>query len=137
MGLAVVDAGVVIGLLERADAHHDVATQALRDAVERGDRLALPASALAEVLVAPSRRGDNEIRVVIGLVQRVPLDVVPLDEPIAVAAAALRAKHAALKLHDALVVATASVLGADRLLTTDRGWPTARKLGLEAAIVRV
>ena len=137
MGLAVVDAGVVIGLLERADAHHDVATQALQDAVERGDRLALPASALAEVLVAPSRRGDDEIRVVIGLVQRVPLDVVPLDEPIAVAAAALRAKHAALKLPDALVVATASVLGADWLLTTDRGWPTARKLGLEAAIVLV
>ena len=137
MGLAVVDAGVVIGLLERADAHHDVATQTLHDAVERGDRLALPASALAEVLVAPSRRGDSEIRVVIGLVQRVPLDVVPLDEPIAVAAAALRAKHAALKLPDALVVATASVLGADRLLTTDRSWPTARELGLNAAIVLV
>ena len=57
--------------------------------------------------------------------------------PIAVAAAALRANHAALKLPDALVVATASVLGADRLLTTDRGWPTARDLGLNAAIVLV
>ena len=52
-------------------------------------------------------------------------------------AAALRAKHAALKLPEALVVATASVLGADWLLITDRGWPAARKLGLNAAIVPV
>lgn len=134
MGLTVVDAGVIIGLLDRDDSHHDSARDALREAVERGDRLLLPASALAAVLVAPSRRGGDEIDVVLGLVERVPLQVVALDQPIAVAAAALRAKHPALKLPDALIIATASVLAAELLLTTDGRWPTARKLGLTATV---
>ena len=35
----------------------------------------------------------------------------------------MRAGHAALKLPDALVIATAISLGADRILTTNRAWP--------------
>lgn len=134
MGLTVVDAGVVIGLLDSGDSHHESARAALRDAVRRGDRLDLPASALAEVLVAPSRRGGDGVDVVIGLVERVPLRIVALDQPIAVAAAALRAQYPALKLPDALVIATASVLAADHLLTTDRRWPTASELRLTTTV---
>ena len=134
MGLTVVDAGVIIGLLDRTDAHHDAARSALRVCVERGDRLLLPASALAEVLVAPSRRGGDAVGVVRGLVERVPLRIVALDEPIAIAAAAVRAQHPAVKLPDALIIATASVLSAETLLTTDRRWPTPRKLGLTATV---
>lgn len=134
MGLTVVDAGVVIGLLDRGDPHHDSARTALRDAVERGDRLLLPASALAEVLVGPSRRGGDAIDVVLALVERIPLQIVALDQPIAVAAAALGAKQPALKLPDALIIATASAMAAELVLTTDRRWPTARKLGLTATV---
>ncbi len=130
MGLTVVDAGVIIGLLDERDPHHLAASRALHELVAGTDRLVLPASALAEVLVAPSRRGAGAVGVVLALIERVPLRVVALDQPIAVAAAALRAKQKALKLPDALVIATASVLAADRLLTTDRRWPTARQLGI-------
>jgi predicted nucleic acid-binding protein len=38
-------------------------------------------------------------------------------------AAALRARHARLRLPDALVLATADVLDAARVLTADRAWP--------------
>jgi predicted nucleic acid-binding protein len=134
MGLTVVDAGVIIGLLDRTDSHHDAARTALHESVARGDRLLVPASALAEVLVAPSRRGGDAVEVVLGLVERVPLQIVALDQPIAVAAAALRAQHPALKLPDALIVATASVLAAETLLTTDRRWPAAHELGLSATV---
>jgi PIN domain nuclease of toxin-antitoxin system len=64
----------------------------------------------------------------------VPFEVAPLDKDVAVGAAALRAKHRAVKLPDALVLATATVLGAEVLLTTDRGWPTARRLAIDCSI---
>jgi len=58
-------------------------------------------------------------------------------EDIAASAAALRARHRTLKLPDALVIATASELDADRLVTTDRRWPARSRLGLRATITKV
>jgi predicted nucleic acid-binding protein len=49
-------------------------------------------------------------------------------------AAHIRAKHTSVRLPDALVLATAAQAPADRLITTDRRWPTARKLGLATTI---
>lgn len=137
MGLTVLDAGVIIGFLDNNDAHHPVAHQALRDARERNDRLVLPASALAEVLVGPSRKGEKAIALVRALVERVPIEIEPLDVEIAISAAALRARHRSLKLPDALVIATASHLRADHLITTDRGWPSRTKLKLTTAITEI
>lgn len=137
MALTVVDAGVMIGFLDRDDPHHVAAGSILRETVGRGDRLVLPASALAELLVAPSRRGGTAIDTVLGLLRRVPIEVIPLDQPIAIAAAALRARHRALKLPDALVIATAAANAAARLITTDRGWPTARNLALTTTMVTI
>jgi len=94
----------------------------------------VPMSALAEVLIGPARKGVHAVEVVLEFIARVPMQVVPLDQPIALAAAALRARHRSVKLPDAFVVATASVLAADRLLTTDRRWPTAARLGLSSTI---
>ena len=138
MGLTVVDAGVLIGLLDADDAHHDAARLALRAAAERGDSLVLPASALAECLVSPARRGDDAVATVRSFVARYPIDVAPLDATIAEAAARLRARHAPrLRLPDALVIATAVVLDADVLLTTDRGWPGRGALGLRGEVAVV
>jgi predicted nucleic acid-binding protein len=123
MGLTHLDAGVLIGFLDRHDAHHRAAHQALAAARDRRDRLAMAASALAECLVAPARSGDTAVAAIRDVVRRLAIDVVPLDEEIAVAAARLRAEHPSLKLPDALVLATAALHGADRLVTTDRGWP--------------
>ncbi len=51
MGVTVLDAGVVIALLERRDVHRPAARSALADARDRGDRIILPASAYSEALV--------------------------------------------------------------------------------------
>lgn len=124
MGLTVLDAGVVIAILDASDVHHAAAAEAVTDARERGDTLLLPSSAYAECLVSPYRRGPEAVAVVDSFVDALPAQVEPASRAIASAAAELRARHAgALRLPDALVVATALVLGADRLLTTDAGWP--------------
>lgn len=124
MGLTVLDAGVVIALLDAADAHHTAAVASVRVARDRGDLLVLPASAYAECLVSPHRRGPDAVAVVDRFLDALPARVEPADRSIAAAAAALRATHGtALRLPDGLVIATALVLGADRILTTDTGWP--------------
>lgn len=124
MGLTVLDAGVVIALLDGADAHHAAAVASVRTARDGGDVLVLSASAYAECLVAPHRRGPDAVAVVDRFVDALPARVEPADRPIAAAAANLRAAHGtALRLPDALVIATALVRGADRILTTDADWP--------------
>lgn len=130
MGLTVVDAGVLIGLLDQHDAHHDAAKDALDEARDRVDTIVLPASALAEALVHPSRAGSTAVNVVLTLINRLPIEIAPLDEPTAVVAARVRAQSASMRLHDALVVATAVVVAADVLVTTDRGWPHLSQFGL-------
>ena len=137
MGLTILDAGVLIGFLDSADAHHDAAERSLREAIARNDRIVLPASAYAEVLVGPLRRGADAVDTVRELIRRVPIEIAPLDEDVAEVAARLRGRHRALKLSDALVIATASVLDADQLVTTDRKWPTRSALGLRAHLSKV
>jgi len=123
MGLIVVDAGVIIAVLDGGDVHHAAAREALRAALSGGADLVLPASAYAEILVTPLRRGASAAAAVDSLVDSLPASVQPITRPIARAAARLRARHGArLRLPDALVVATAQELRAERLLTTDRRW---------------
>ena len=131
------DAGVVIGFLDGNDVHHEAAHSALGAALDRHDRMVLPASAFAEVLVGPSRKSVEAVATVRGLVARVPIEIEPLGTEIALAAATLRGHHRSLKLPDALVIATASYLNADHLVTTDRGWPSKTKLRLRASIVEI
>ena len=124
MGLTVLDAGVIIAILDATDVHHHVAAQTLTAARTGGDSLVLPASAYAECLVSPYRRGPEAVAVVNAFVDALPARIEPASRAIASSAAELRARHAGtLRLPDALVVATAVVLGADRVITTDSGWP--------------
>lgn len=124
MGLTVLDAGVIIAILDASDVHHAAAAHALTVARQRGDTLALPASAYAECLVSPYRRGPEAVAVVDSFVDALPARVESASRAIAGAAAGLRARHEGrLRLPDALVVATAVVLGADRVITTDSAWP--------------
>ncbi len=124
MGLTVLDAGIVIAILDRSDAHHESAAQSVTEARRRGDVLVLPASAYAECLVAPHRQGPDAVAVVDAFIDALPARVEPASRAIAARAAELRAKHGSkLRLPDALVVATAVSLEAERVITTDRGWP--------------
>jgi predicted nucleic acid-binding protein len=124
VGLTVLDEGIIIAVLDADDVHHQVAREALHHALERGERLALPASAYAEAMVGPHRRDRDATTTVDAFIDALPAVVEPATRDIARAAAALRARHGrSLRLPDALVLATAEVLGADSVLTTDAGWP--------------
>ncbi len=130
MGLTHLDAGVIIGFLDGDDAHHAAARTVLSEALGRNDRLSMAASAFAECLVGPARQGAKQIEIVSSVIDRLPVSVVDLNTEIAIQAAVLRSAHRSLRLPDALVIATAAHSGADRLISTDRRWPTAKKLKL-------
>lgn len=119
MAIVVLDASVVIALLDAGDAHHEAAAAALGAA--RRDTLVLPASAYAEILVDPWRRGPNAVAVVRRFAIDLGVRVEPLTAEIAEGAAKLRAAHGRLRLPDALVLATADAVGAP-VLTCDRAW---------------
>jgi predicted nucleic acid-binding protein len=122
--LTVLDAGVLIAILNGDDAHHERAGEALTLARDRGDRLVVPASAYAEILVAPFRQSPGAPAAIDAFIDALPASVEPADREIARRAAELRARHGKrLRLPDALVVATGLVQEADRILTTDAGWP--------------
>ncbi len=134
MALTVLDAGVIIGVLDADDAHHQGARDALKAALERGDALAVPASAYAEALVSPARRGREAMRAVDAFLADLPAEVEPITRQVATRAAQLQARHGTrLRLPDALVLATALDLRADRVLTTDSGWP---EVGITVDLVR-
>ncbi len=133
MALTILDAGVIIGVLDADDAHHQGARDALKAALERGDSLAMPASAYGEALVSPARRGQEAMRAVDAFLADLPAGVEPISRQVASRAARLRAEHGArLRLPDALVLATALQLGAERVLTTDAGWP---KVGITVELI--
>jgi predicted nucleic acid-binding protein len=134
MGLIVLDAGIVIAALDGSDAHHASAVEALRASRGTGATLVVPASAYAEALVGPSRRGSDAVATVDAFLDALPAAVEPVSREVAREAAGLRAAHgSSLRLPDALVVATARVIGAELVLTTDAGWPAT---GIEVTVLR-
>lgn len=122
MGTVVLDASVVLALLDPQDAHHRAATAALREHRAEGARFALPASVLAEVLVGVARIDDQALKQRRDQIVAAFGHPVSLDESIAVNAARLRATHRSLRLPDAIVLATAQVLDASAVLTADKQW---------------
>ncbi len=133
-GLIVVDAGVVIGHLDRSNPHHQAATDALREAASSAQRLALPVTAFAEGLVHPTKAGSETAARYEAALAAIPISVLNADVDIARSAAALRAGHPSLKLPDAFVIATATVHEADALITTDRRWPNTLTSALPFAL---
>jgi predicted nucleic acid-binding protein len=118
MGVALLDTSIVIGALNRDDALHEIAGQAVR--TER-DRHALAISALTytEILVGPLRAGGQAVEVVERFAAQVR--IVDLSPDIARLAAELRATRG-LKLPDAVIVATGLRLEADVIMTADARW---------------
>jgi predicted nucleic acid-binding protein len=106
----------VIALLNAADVHHERAVVEFGEATDRNDNLSMASSAYSEIMVHALRlrRGDDVDR----LLDRLRVEVVTVDRVIGRRAAELRAVHRALRLPDALVLATARLRG-ERLLTFD------------------
>jgi predicted nucleic acid-binding protein len=111
VGLALLDTSVVIAALNRDDALHQGASQAIRAERDR--------HALAELLVGPLRAGGRAVDVVERFAAQVR--IVDLSPPIARLAAELRAVRG-LKLPDAVIVATGLRLRADVIVTADARW---------------
>jgi len=118
MGLIVIDASVMIAALDGQDALHAAAATMLQDHI--GETLVLPASVFAEIMVGAHRAGRAD-PTRNGL-HRAEVRVEPLTEEMADAAARLHARFPSMRLADALILGTAEVLGADRILTGDHRW---------------
>jgi predicted nucleic acid-binding protein len=105
VGPLILDASVLIGLLDTEDSHHDRAVDEVDQADRAERRILTPASAYSEALIAFARakRLEDAREAIAGM----GITVVPLTAPIAERAAELRAQHDALRLPDALVLATA------------------------------
>ncbi len=117
MGALILDASVLIGLLDSADTHHERAVDDVEAADREGRQLLLPASAYSETLVAFARaRRLEEARRVIAAMG---IAIVSLTDTIAERAAELRARHTRLRLPDAIVLATAQEMEGG-LLSYDR-----------------
>ena len=129
MGALILDASVLIGLLDVADAHHSRAVDDVESGDRTGRRLLTPASAHSEALVAFARSGRlGEAREALAAMG---VTVAPLTATMAELAAELRANHERLRLPDAIVVACARELGGEllsydqRLMRVAAGGPTA------------
>ena len=116
------DAGVLVGLLDPADASHARATSALHEVRRARDQMLLPSTALAEILAGANRLGPAAVQTVEEFVDGVVDSVCAVDRAVARAAAAYRTRHLFLRLPDALVLAIGEVLEADVVLTLDARW---------------
>lgn len=112
------DASVAIAALASDDAHHAAASTAL---AELGDsQLVIAATTRAEILVGPSRAGGTALAAARDFVDG--CETVPVTAAIADDAAALRSRHRALSLPDAIALAVANLIDADAVWTFDRRW---------------
>ena len=117
MGVALLDTSIVIALLNRDDALHEAASQAVR-AERDGNALAISALTYAKLLVGPLRAGGRALEVVDRFAAQVR--IIDLSPEIARRAAEERVARG-LKLPDAVIVAT-GLLHADLILTADTRW---------------
>jgi len=118
------DANIFIKLFESDD---EIA-HLLGQLVERAGRrsvapLATSELTLAEVLVAPTSDGDTELTAnyEASLVSNAAWSVAPIARTTLRQAASLRAAHKALKLPDAIHLASAAEIGSSHFLTGDLG----------------
>ncbi len=117
MARVALDADLLIAFLDPGDAQHERAVDELRPRLADGDELLIGATVYAELMVRPlQQRSDATVD---GFLDAAGVRFVPTDRAIARRAARLRADHPALRLPDAMSLATA--LGSDAtLLTLDK-----------------
>lgn len=110
MGPVVLDASVLIAFFSSRDAHHDDATDLVRNLLAQRRSLLISAVTYAEILVHPLRQSNEPA--IDEFLERARISIVPIDRAIAAAAARLRAFDP-LKLPDAITCATADTYDAE------------------------
>jgi len=104
MAVVVFDSDVLIGFLNRNDAHHAESVKKIRGALAPGTRRLLCAVNYAEILIGPVRAGADER--VKQMVAQFAIEIVDVDSTLAERAAVVRV-DTNLKLPDAFALATA------------------------------
>ncbi len=117
--LSVLDASVLIALLDETDVARPIARAAVQQSKQDHDLL-IPISAFSESIAAPyrrSRRDGQRAEAVLAALGT----LVDVTREVASRAAQLRAARN-IKLPDALILATAMGAAADQILTLERRW---------------
>jgi predicted nucleic acid-binding protein len=130
VGVALLDSTTVVGLLDADDPLHDQADAAVRSAATE-HLLAVSVVTVAEVLTGAKLGHHDEQTVGRFLDQAIARRIV-VDEAVAERAAELRAARRALRMPDALILATGD-LHAQLVLTADRTWLTTPGLSCEVS----
>jgi predicted nucleic acid-binding protein len=128
------DSTVIVGFLDADDAVHEVAVAKLKQ-VGAGP-LAASVISYAELLTGAARRHHDHDRVE-GFFDQVISALLPVDRPVAARAASLRARNSALRMPDALILATADNAEAiDTVLCADRAWPKFKGLNSRVELLQ-
>jgi predicted nucleic acid-binding protein len=125
MGVVVFDTDVLIGFLNRDDAHHGDAVQRVRAAMAPGKRRLLCAVNYAEIMVGPVRAGTHEL--VSQMLVQFSIETIIVDMDLATRAAGVRARTN-LKLPDAFALATA-------IHAEHRGWENVEMASFNADLL--
>lgn len=127
----VLDSDAVVGFLDRDDALHGAVDAAIRDLV-REQRLLVSVVTYAEVLTG-ARLGHHDEGQVRGFFTQLISEVLPVDMTVADKAAEFRSRVKALRMPDALILATAETnRDVDLLVTGDAQVP--KVPGLDCAV---
>jgi predicted nucleic acid-binding protein len=110
VGAIALDADVLIGFFNRDDAHHASARRLVAGLEQGDDRVLIGASVYAEAIVGPLKAGRADV--VDAALAALGVEIVDVDRETAREAARLRARHAKLRLPDALALAVARREGA-------------------------
>jgi predicted nucleic acid-binding protein len=114
------DSNAVIGFLDRGDALHSAATERIAETLREGDALVVSVITFIEVLTGATlgRHDEGAVR---GFLEGLVAEIVPVDVEVGRRGAELRGKHRALRLPDALILATAEIHPqVTRLVSGDR-----------------
>jgi predicted nucleic acid-binding protein len=119
MTTVVLDTSIVIALLSPTDALHDAARSAVQQRERDGARFEISAVCWAELLAGAVRRGKEGVRACDAFLAASIDEMVPVDGDVAACAASLRARHPALRMPDAIMLATGMRPASGVLLTGD------------------
>ncbi|MGH2944800.1 MAG: PIN domain-containing protein [Solirubrobacteraceae bacterium] len=117
--MTLLDSAVVAGFLKADDALHAAASPAVRAAAAEGSLIASVVTVTE--LLAGARLGHHDEQVVWDFFRQLVATIIPFTLDLADRAAELRAGHRALKLPDAIILATGEQ-HADTIVTADERW---------------
>jgi predicted nucleic acid-binding protein len=129
------DSAAVVAFIDQDDTLHEAADAAIRKLIA-GQRFVASAVTFAEVLAGAHLEHHDE-EVVRGFFDDLVAEILPVETATAERAARLRADHKALRMPDALILATADGHpDVDAILTGDAGFKSVRGLSCRVRLLR-